>query len=122
MVSRVMAVIGSKKHQITSSRLVSSALQSPCKMNGRSGRDQSRRGDVAHEFIDVWPVVQQIVIVLSRGLSVETTPRVTLMYNRCVSMVYNFAEVVVAHVVDDGSGVVTVVNNSILVQHDETKV
>ena len=34
MVSRVMAVIGSKKRLITSSRLVSSALQSLCETSG----------------------------------------------------------------------------------------
>ena len=51
MVSRVMAAISSKKRQMTSSRLVRSALQSLCKMSGAMDEIHHGEGEVRREFI-----------------------------------------------------------------------
>ena len=59
--------------------------------------------------------------VMSRGQIVETTRRLTLRYSRSVSMLSDWIVVVIAHLARDGA-VVTVLNNSIVVQPDDAKV
>ena len=85
MVSRVMAVIVSKRSPIKSSRLVSSAFQTLCKMSGEMDWFRLGGGEDVNEFIGVQLVVQQLCEVMSRGETVQTRSRLTLRYS-CASM------------------------------------
>ena len=121
MASRVMAVIVSKKRKTTSSRLVSSALQSFCKMSrAKWMRSISASARLAMSSSVFGLLCGRCVTVLSRGHTVKTTRRLTLMHSRCVDGV-RFDEAVVVDLMHDGGRVVTVLNNGIVVQPDEAK-
>ena len=82
-----MAAIGSKKPLITSSRLASSALQSLSKMRWvKMMRSISERARLAVSLSGIVLLCSNCVTVLSRGFTVETTRRLTLMDSHCVSM------------------------------------
>ena len=120
MVSHVMADIVLKR-LITSSRLVSSVLQSFCKM----GREKwmrfiSASARLAMSSSAFGLLCGSCVTVLSPGLTVKITRRLSLMDSRCVDGV-RFDEAVVVDLVHDGGRVVTVLNNGIVVQPDEVK-
>ena len=84
---RVMATIVSNKCRVTSSRLTSSALQSPCKMSGAKWmRCISVRARFATSSSMFGMLCSSWDTVLSGRKTVKTTRRLTLMENRCVSM------------------------------------
>ena len=78
-----MAAIGSKKPLITSSRLASSALQSLSKMRWvKMMRSISERARLAVSLSGIVLLCCSCQTVLSRGQTVETTPRLTLVHSR----------------------------------------
>ena len=122
MASRVMAAIVSKKRLITSSRLVSSPLQSPCKGSGAMWmRSISDRAMLA---------VSSSVFGLLCSSCVSHVAQVDRHDNTQVDLeiqplrvdVVRFAVVVVVHLADDGGGEVTVLNKFVVVQPDDAKV
>ena len=77
------------------------------------------KGGVLHEFIGVRLVVQLDSPVARVERRDNTQGGIEVRSLR--ADVVRFAEVVVVHLTDDGGVVVTVLNNDIVIQHDEDK-
>ena len=86
------------------------------------GETHHGEGEVGNEFIDVRLVVQRLCDSRVARVDRRDNTQVDLeVLPLCVDVV-QFAVVVVVHLAYDGDGVVSVLNNVIVVQPDEAKV
>ena len=122
MVSRAMTAIVSNRKKM-SSRLVSSPLQSFCKMRRKKWtRSNLGEGEVGSVFIGDWRVVQRLCDSPVAWVDRHDITLVDLEVQPLRVDVVRFAEAVVIHLEHDGGGCVTVHNNDIVVQPEEAKV